>query len=407
MAVYFTDKYKKYYDSLEKATDMTSSAQSVSDEMMGAHTKIKDLSSSIDASSWIELGKAQLTSEFMQIVSTQMGVLNQGATILVEAVTLAIGTLLPKLKILKEKDERLEEIDEQIKALGPEPSAKDSKGNNNPDYATYMSKMNSLVGEKSKLDTELKTLVSDCDTTIQKINSLKPEKIKINVPVGSNDNAQYVKSNQPNNYLLTHNMLVGREGNMLNYGEYSVVDTAFGLVDFFNYIQKNRIYQDGSDATNSCFSAAHFYAKSMLMNEKYSGSLSQQMHSAAGDVYYNRDRRIDTSNKQAALAAIYEELKAGRPVSIDVKRKKPGGRHVITVVGFKSNVKSAADLRSEDLLILDTWDGQIERMDTVNSRQMAAGSEVGQGYKGYNVRRIRDDRFYQIADARARAGLNA
>lgn len=406
MSVYFTDKYRKIHDTLENSQEMTSLASNISDDMANSHNDIKNISAQIDSSTWIELGKTQLSGEFMQILSNQMGLLNKGVGVLSEAVNLAIGTLLPKLKSLKEKDEQLEELDQKIKSLGSAPNQYDSNNKVNPNYVTYVNTFNNLNETKFDLDKELKDLVSECDNTINNINGLKPEKIEVKMPQGPDEGAKYLKSHQSQNYLLTHSMLVGREGNMLNYGEYSVVDTPFGLVDYFNYIQKNRIYQDGSDATNACFSVAHFYGKSMLLSKKYSGSLATQVHSGAGDVFY-RNKRLNDATQQQALYAIYEELKAGRPVSIDVKRKKPGGRHVVTVVGLKSHVKSAADLRPEDLLILDTWDGQIERMDTQTSRVMAAGPEVSQGYKGYRVNMVGNERLAEVTKARITSGMYA
>lgn len=407
MAIFFKDNYKKIHDALENASDMQGISTSLSEDMSTSHTKFKNISTAIDSSTWTELGKMQLSSELMGIISEQIGVLNQGISVLNEAVSEAMGNLLPKLKELKEKDEKLEEIKNLQDSLSA-PSQYDKNGKVNPSYTTYVNSYNEYTKQINELNEALKNLTAECDGIINKINGLKPKKIEIKRPAtGAGNNSQYVKSNQPNNYLLTHDMYVGRgDGRMLNYGEYSVVDTPFSLVNYFNYIQKNRVYQDGSDSTNACFSVAHFYAKSMLMNTTKSGALSSQLSATAGDVFY-KDRRLHEPSQQAALKAIYEELKAGRPVSIDVRRKKPGGRHVVTVVGFKSNVKSAADLRAEDLLILDTWDGQIERMDTATSRVMAAGQEVGQGYQGYRVNRVGAAGIQQSEVVRAKAGMYA
>ena len=67
------------------------------------------------------------------------------------------------------------------------------------------------------------------------------------------------------------------------------------------------------------------------------------------------------------------------------------------MVGFKTDVASADDLKAEDLLILDSWDGKLERMDCSGSRKFVPGSECGHTGK-YDWRvDVIEEEYYQYA----------
>ena len=65
--------------------------------------------------------------------------------------------------------------------------------------------------------------------------------------------------------------------------------------------------------------------------------------------------------------------------------KQGTSRHFVTVIGFKQGV-SRDSITEDDLLILDSWDGKIERMDQENSRFMTSGKDCGKSYSGYRLR---------------------
>ena len=97
--------------------------------------------------------------------------------------------------------------------------------------------------------------------------------------------------------------------------------------------------------------------------------------------------RAIVDSKEATLTTIYKEITAGKPVVLQVNGNKSGtSRHFVTVVGFKEGVNSASELKEEDLLIYDSWDGKVERMDTSSSRFMTTGKQTGKTYSGYYLR---------------------
>jgi hypothetical protein len=88
---------------------------------------------------------------------------------------------------------------------------------------------------------------------------------------------------------------------------------------------------------------------------------------------------------------IYEEVNKRNPVILQVNGNSKGtARHFVTVVGYKDSVTSASDLSVKDLLILDSWDGCLERMDTKTSRFLTTGKQCGKkDYSGYRLQVVK------------------
>lgn len=94
-----------------------------------------------------------------------------------------------------------------------------------------------------------------------------------------------------------------------------------------------------------------------------------------------------TNDKSELMAVIYDQIMSGKPCVLQVNGNVQGtSRHFVTVLGFKDTVTSAADLTEDDLLIMDSWDAKVERMDQANSRFITNGKQTGNGYTGYYLR---------------------
>ena len=64
------------------------------------------------------------------------------------------------------------------------------------------------------------------------------------------------------------------------------------------------------------------------------------------------------------MAQLYDLLSAGLPQMLMVEAiLHRGSRHFVTVVGYRSSVTRREDLRPQDLLIIDSFDGKLESMD--------------------------------------------
>ena len=55
-------------------------------------------------------------------------------------------------------------------------------------------------------------------------------------------------------------------------------------------------------------------------------------------------------------------------------------------LGFKNGITDPSKLTEDDLLIIDSWDGKVERMDQSNSRFFTTGRACHKDYSGYYLR---------------------
>ncbi len=66
----------------------------------------------------------------------------------------------------------------------------------------------------------------------------------------------------------------------------------------------------------------------------------------------------------AMMARLYDLLSAGAPQMLMVEAiTHPGRRHFVVVVGYRASVTRREELRPEDLLVIDSFDGRLESMD--------------------------------------------
>ena len=166
---------------------------------------------------------------------------------------------------------------------------------------------------------------------------------------------------------------------------YYVVNTNGKLMDYYNsVILGKRLYQSTSKKyADQCLGFAYNYAYGLYANDRsINGSTIRN-----GTSYSKHFTRYLTNSEADFKQKLYEELKAGRPVVVQVNGKKSTrGRHYVTAVGFKNNVTSASDLKLTDILVIDTYDGKIKN--TVpkyskSGRYIAKGTEINSGRYNY------------------------
>ena len=171
--------------------------------------------------------------------------------------------------------------------------------------------------------------------------------------------------------------------NALN-GTWTVVNTPISVKQFSDFVYSNKISQD-KDTTkynDKCLGFAYTHAWALSKGTTAITADDGMNYKGAG----NFSTFID-DNKQAVLKATYEEITAGRPVVIQVNGNKQGtSRHFVAVVGYKQGVTSGDTISEDDLLIIDSWDAKLERMDTDTSRFMTSGAQCGKkDYSGYRI----------------------
>ena len=173
-------------------------------------------------------------------------------------------------------------------------------------------------------------------------------------------------------------------------GNYKIVNTNTSVENYLSVIKNKGIKQSTSSKYNDmCLAVAYIHSYSM-----YSGNTSAGIKDSLDYKYASKFKGYTNDDKQVVLNRIYDEISAGKPVIVQVNGNKQGtSRHYVTVVGFNKNVASGSELKEEDLLIIDSYDGKIENMNSSTSRFMIPGSNTShrKKYTGYQIYTIKEN----------------
>ena len=160
-------------------------------------------------------------------------------------------------------------------------------------------------------------------------------------------------------------------GTMVAYNfngkNFNVVNTKISLDDYTAYINKNKMTQNNGLLGGDCMLLSQYYASDMLSGKYTSKS---DMANTKGAPAVKMNEVMSTPNKDEALQYMYSELNQGHPVTLQatqVNTKKDGSRHIVTVVGYTSDVTSASDLNKDNILVLDNVDGKIQTLGQARS----------------------------------------
>ena len=178
---------------------------------------------------------------------------------------------------------------------------------------------------------------------------------------------------------------------VIDTSEYKLVSTKNDVVTFAKLVSSLNIAQNHPPTyPDYCLAFAYYHAY-MLNN----GTDLEKMNAPDGASYMHAAmfKGIVDDSKEVILRKIYEVINQGQPLVLQVNGNKKGtSRHYVTVVGYKASVTSANSLTEQDLLIIDSYDGLLERMDRDTSRFMISGHDTGRtgseayGYQIYVLR---------------------
>ena len=154
--------------------------------------------------------------------------------------------------------------------------------------------------------------------------------------------------------------------NIVNYKGvlFKVVNTAVDPIKYSKLVYDRICTSPGGTGEYSgyCLGFCYYYLYCMVDNitdVDLSVALSKYMTSAKlsyGVLYY--------SNSNAMMTRLYDLLNAGIPQILMVEAiTHPGSRHFVTVIGYRADVSKREELRPEDLLIIDSYEGKVESMD--------------------------------------------
>ena len=173
---------------------------------------------------------------------------------------------------------------------------------------------------------------------------------------------------------------------VIDTSEYRLVSTKNDTIEFAKLVDNMNIAQNHPPTYPGACLAFSYYHAYLL----YNGNNLTSMTAEGGNsyMYAGRFRAFENDDKEVVLSKIYELINEGQPVILQVNGNTKGtSRHYVTVVGYKNTVTSESDITEEDLLIIDSYDGKLERMDRNTSRFMISGydtSDQDQNY-GYQI----------------------
>ena len=168
----------------------------------------------------------------------------------------------------------------------------------------------------------------------------------------------------------------------LNGKEYFVVDTKMSVEEYANYIKSNRMTQNDGLLGGQCMILSQYYAADLIRGTKTSKST---MASLSGGPAVRINNKCRSQNESDVLRFAYNEINAGRPVVLQVTQihSDKGLRHLVTMVGYTPDVKSAADLTPDKILVLDCVDGKLQTLGQARSEGGHERRLFNQGGKGY------------------------
>ena len=400
MSDYYNETYKNYYNKLSSTKD-TAKVKYVSEETVN---QLKNVKGQITSSNWKELAVERIANGVLSNIEADSKVLDTNiVNSLNEARTMSYDELLPALEKLKTTDEKYDKVVSELKSATGD-------------------KKTELTEEKASLEKLLNTYRNNVDNTISKIKKVSSIKdahgshrpvykiLSRNMTLEKDDTGRLIDissaagaitssgvkkatsssskgaSKSSGSMAKSTTSKASGDGTVkLNAlgGTWNVVKTKTSLTEYASIVQKNKICQtnDTSKYSDYCLAFSYVHASNMK-NGQVDNAAAAGNYKHSGEFY-----TFVNDNKQVVLNKVYDEINSGNPVILQVNGNSKGTvRHFVTVVGYKDTVKSGSTITEDDLLILDSWDGQVERMDTSSSRFMTTGKSCGKkDYSGYRL----------------------
>ena len=417
MSKYFTSVYKNYYEKIESDKNIETNYNALNDRVSTYDSSIKNYISNIENSNWIEKGKTELINSYLPTITNHNNILKASVSIVLSKVIFLVKNDLYNLLVdLKEKDDeycniqdklksgnldvedteyyqsKLDVMDKVLTNLVNDVDNKilEIKHYNTIDVLSIV-EINSALGtaDLTKTAEELlelykKTHKDDEDASIVDRLKAQAEENRINKMFKSsdNDNMEDIQISSTGSSLDDANCV---DLSLLDTN-WKIVNTPINVAEYASIAYNKGIRQNSNTERygDLCLAFSYVHASNLVTADTSDNAESAYNWKHAGEFhdYFN-------DNKQETLETIYNEIAEGKPVIMQVNGNKTGTcRHFVTVVGIKSDVKSAQNLQESDLLILDSWDGQLERMDTSSSRFMTTGSQTGKSYSGYYLKQM-------------------
>ena len=413
MAKYFTSVYKNYYDKITNSNILNNSNQ-LNEKINLLNNSVNNYRDYVVSSAWDESGKNDILSNYIPKVNSNIDVVKNNYTSLHNTTELIAKDLFNSLKELKNKDEEYVSIQNEVR-----------------------NGVNSRKSELNSLDNELITLVNEIDRKILNIKNGTNDEIVVSASslldntktiANSADGLDKLKNLVYNGYVSNNNF---SDSNFLNRlkdkvkenktkksangstatktsttkqtskstktsgnvntmdvlgSKYDVIKSNISPLDYQEFAYNKGIRQNSDTARYSdlCLAFSYVHASNI-----HNGSYSDNAESAYNWKHASEFKDYFNDNKTETLKVVYDQVMDGKPVVLQVNGNKSGtSRHFVTVVGVKNGI-NREKISEQDLLIIDSWDGKLERMDESTSRFMTTGKDTHKNYTGYYLRLLK------------------
>ncbi len=227
-----------------------------------------------------------------------------------------------------------------------------------------------------KCNEALTELDSDCQNIITNLGQMSSYLISTSLTYqaadsSASDTVTGTGSDVKLNMTSTNSQAALTDGSMYTYtynGQtFNVANTKINIDDYAAYLQKNGMYQNAGLLGGQCMLLSQYYASDLLSGNYTS---KDTMNSWGGSPATKINERTASENVEPVMEYTYNELSEGNPVVLQVtqKRSDEGLRHLVTAVGYSSNVTSYADLTPENILVLDCVDGKVQTLSERNRK---------------------------------------
>ena len=416
MSKYFISVYKNYLDKIESDKGLEARCNDLKDKMTLLNTSFNNYVDSIENSSWTELGKNEILNSYIPKVKQNINVLSSGVLNNLDKVINLVKNDLYKLLVeLKEKDEEYCKLQDKVKS--------NDLSSSDLEYTkTKLNTMDSiLIGLVKNIDNkiieiksynDLSSLDTDSSPSTIGVDISKEDLLALYLKThNSKDDKTFIgklkkevelsklsKMFSGNISLINNSINVSNEGltenNMLENANcvdlsllnenWKVINTKMSVSEYASSAYNKGIRQNSNPSRYGDYCLAFSYVHASNL---YNGTVDANAECAYNWNHASEFYDYFNDNKNETLKTIYNQVIEGKPVVMQVNGNKTGtSRHFVTVVGVKSNVTNANNVKESDLLILDSWDGQLERMDTATSRFMTTGKQTNKNYSGYYLR---------------------
>lgn len=172
MGHYFVNPYNMYYEKLNAASNIVSSATTLSQDAASVTDALSNLYSFLSNSEWGELGYNELINTSIPGLKTRSVILNNNiSTKLVSVCNEAIGNLVPTLKDLKDNDDMYSSALSELNLLSEPQEKYDSFHQKSAAYKAYEAKKSELTSKVSECEKKCQELKVKADEIITKIKS--------------------------------------------------------------------------------------------------------------------------------------------------------------------------------------------------------------------------------------------